>query len=103
MKNTLKELCIYRLAEKEAISQNAAIALRAIFRKPGMNKFEISARCGLAVYATERALEELSSFGAVEAYLWKYFCTRKEEVLIGLIEKVETAESIECAAVSATN
>jgi len=103
MKMDLKEACIYRLAEKEVISQNAAKVLRAIFRKHGMNKFELAAKCGLAAYATEIALEELSQNGAVELYLWKYFCTRKEEVLLGLIEKAEIAEmaeSSECIAVS---
>lgn len=102
MKMDLKEACIYRLAEKEVISQNAAKVMRAIFRKPGMNKFEIAAKCGLAVYATETALEELSQHDAVELYLWKYFCTRKEETLVRLIEMAEMHEKIACVAVSAT-
>lgn len=89
---SLREACIYRLVEKGFLSSDCARILSTVFSKSGLNGLQLAEGSGLSAGETTIALEKLLRLGAIEVYAGKYFCTRKETVLMNLVEAAESAE-----------
>jgi transcription initiation factor IIE alpha subunit len=87
----LYDCCIFRLAEKDIITPDAARLLAAVFRKGGLSERGLSEESGLPQEELQEALSELRESGVLEVYASRYFCTRKADVLLSMIEKAEEA------------
>ena len=85
----LYEACVFRLAEKEFLSENAARLLAVIMAKGSLNELQLSERTGLSLDETVTVLTELDSLKAIQIYGGRYFCTDKDRVLLSLVDETE--------------
>ena len=85
----LYEACVFRLAEKEFLSENAARLLAVIMAKGSLNELQLSERTGLSLDETVTVLTELDSLKAIQIYGGRYFCIEKENVLLSLVDECE--------------
>ncbi len=85
----LYEACVFRLAEKEVLSENAARLLAVILAKGSLNELQLSERTGLSLDETVTALTELDFLKAISIYGGRYFCTGKDNVLLSLVDECE--------------